>query len=86
MLLLEGDEVDEDIRTHTKRLAQSVGVGPVDLDVLDARRQLVLAPAADDDFPPSLPEPRDQRATGLAAPAEKKRPPRHRRDDSSLIF
>jgi hypothetical protein len=86
MLPLEGDEVDEDLGTCAERPPQSVVVGTIDLDVLDARRQLALSPAADDDFPPALPKPRDQRAAGLAAAAEKKCPPRHRRDDSSLIF
>jgi len=46
----------------------------------------VFTAAADDDLPPTPPEPRDQRPSGLAGAAEKKCAPRHRRDDSSLIF
>jgi len=49
-------------------------------------RQVALAAAADADLPPAFLESRDQGASGLAAAAEKKRPPRHGRDDSSLIF
>jgi len=83
---LEGYEVDQDIRAVAERLPQSRRIGPVDVDVLDAGRNLALAAAAHDDVPPALLEPRDQRPPGLAAAAEKKCAPRHRRDDSSLIF
>ena len=83
---LEGYEVDEDVRARGERLPQSRCIGPVDVGVLDAGRKLALAAAAHDDVPPAPLEPRDQCPPGLAAAAEKKCAPRHRRDDSSLIF
>jgi len=86
VLLLEGDEIDQDLSTFAERLPQSGRIGTVDLDVVDAGRKLVFTAAADDDVPPTSLEPRDQRPSGLAGAAEKKCAPRHRRDDSSLIF
>jgi hypothetical protein len=46
----------------------------------------VLAAAADNNIPATFLESRDQCSSGLAAAAEEKCAPRHRRDDSSLIF
>jgi len=86
VLSLEGDEVDQDIRALAERLLEGGRIGTVDLDVLDAGRKLVFTAVADYDLPPTPLEPRDQRPSGLAGAAEKKCAPRHRRDDSSLIF
>src|SRR5439155_6322049 len=86
VLFLEGDEVDQDIGAVAEHLLQSGCIGTIDRGVLDAGRNVALAAAADDDIPPALLKPRDQRPSGLAASAEKKCAPRHRRDDSSLIF
>src|SRR4029079_1704960 len=83
---LEGHEVDENVRTRAECLPQGLRVGTVDLDVLDAGRELVLAAAADNSIPATFLESRDQCSSGLAAAAEEKCAPRHRRDDSSLIF
>ena len=85
MLLLEGNEVDEDVRPSSERLLQGGAVGAIDLDVLDALRDLALTPARDDYFPAAVAKARDQGASGLAAAAEKECPPRHCVDDSSLI-
>jgi len=86
MLALERDEVDEHVGARPESRPQRGFVAAVDLDVLDARRDLALAAAPDDNVPPTLPQPRNQRASRLAAAAEQKRAPRHGRDDSSLIF
>ena len=66
MLSLEGDEVDQDIGALAERLLEGGRLGTVDLDVLDAERKLVFTAAADDDFPPTPLESRDQRVEGLA--------------------
>ncbi len=85
MLLLEGNEVDQDVRPVSERLLQGSGVGAIDLDVLDSLRNVALAAAHDHDFPAAFAKARNQRSSGLAAPAEKECPPRHGVDDSSLI-
>ncbi len=86
MLALERDEVDEHVGARTERRAEGGLVAAIDLNVLDVRRELALAAAADDHVPAALPEPRNQRPAGLAAAAQEKCPPSHGRDDSSLIF
>ena len=77
MFLLEGDEVDQHVRPISERLFQGFGVGAMDLDVLDPLGHLALAPTRDDHFPAAFAKARNQRASGLAAPAEKECPPCH---------
>jgi len=86
MLRLEGDEIDEHVGPRIERRAESALVAAIDRNVLDARRKLALAAAAEDNVPAPRLKPGNQCASGLAASAQKKCPPRHGRDDSSLIF